>query len=104
MVVAGYEVDPQQLNAAAGMVRDEPGTQLKYALPNLKDVQITAEDFGRKHHESFEGYRAGVARLVACVDSYVRASGVFADNLTGAGKSYAAADDRTQADVRTAAS
>lgn len=102
--MAGYQVDPQQLNAAAGTVRDEPGSQLKYTLPNLRDVQIKAEDFGRKHHESFEGYRAGMQRLVTCVDSYVRASGVYADNLTGAGKSYAAADDQTQRDVRTAAS
>ncbi|NYI87760.1 hypothetical protein HNR02_001083 [Amycolatopsis endophytica] len=102
--MAGYEVDPQQLDAAAGAVRDEAGTQLKYTLAALREVRITAGDFGRKHHESFEGYRAGVERLVACVDSYVRASGVYADNLTGAGKSYTAADDRTQADVRTAAS
>ncbi|GAA3807969.1 hypothetical protein [Amycolatopsis tucumanensis] len=104
VVVAGYEVDPQQLSAAAGTVRGEPGTQLRYTLPNLKDVRITAEDFGRKHHESFAGYQAGVQRLVACVDSYVRASGEFADKLGRASGSYTAADDRSQGDVRTAAS
>jgi len=102
--VAGYEVDPQQVTAAAGTVRDEPGSQLKYTLANLKDVQIKAEDFGRKHHESFAGYQAGVQRLVACVDSYVRASGEYADKLAGAGKSYTAADDQSQTGVRTAAS
>jgi len=104
MVVAGYEVDPQQLNAAASTVRDEPGTQLAYSLPNLRDMRITAEDFGRKHHESFQGYQAGVERLVACVDSYLRASGAFADRLTGASGSYAAADENSQAGVRKAAS
>lgn len=102
--MAGYEVDPQQVTAAAGTVRDEPGSQLKYTLANLKDVQIKAEDFGRKHHESFAGYQAGVQRLVACVDSYVRASGEYADKLAGAGKSYTAADDQSQTGVRTAAS
>jgi uncharacterized lipoprotein YddW (UPF0748 family) len=104
VVVAGYEVDPRQLDTAAGTVRDEAATQLKYTLQALREVRITAADFGRKHHESFDGYRAGVERLVACVDSYVRASGGYADNLTGASKSYTDADDRTQGDVRTAAS
>ncbi|WP_229874515.1 hypothetical protein [Amycolatopsis deserti] len=101
--MAGYEVDPQQLSAAAAAVRDEPGTQLKYTLPNLRDVRIKAEDFGRKHHESFAGFKAGVERLVACVDSYVRASGEYADKLGGAGRSYTAADDQSQAGVRKAA-
>ncbi|UKD53982.1 hypothetical protein L3Q65_39865 [Amycolatopsis sp. FU40] len=83
-------VDPQMLETAGGFVRDAAKDRLQTTLPALNQLQITEADFGRKHHGSFQLYKTGIEAVGKCVDSYVKASEDFGNNLGSASKKYTA--------------
>lgn len=96
----GHQVDPGVLDRAAQTIRDTPKEQFQHTLPPLKDMQITKEDFGRKHGECFPPYKAGVDAMIACVESYLQASEDYANNLGGAGQQYAGNEEDSAAAMR----
>ncbi|SEP51693.1 hypothetical protein [Amycolatopsis saalfeldensis] len=96
----GQNVDPQLLESAGGFVRDVAKDRLQTTLAALKQLQITEADFGRKHHGSFQLYKTGVEKVGKCVDSYVKASEDFGNNLGSASKKYSANEADSSAAVR----
>lgn len=92
----GHKVDWDDLVKAGKLVREAPQTALEKPLADLKDIQITAQDFGRKHGDNFDAYKSGVERAVGCAQSYLKASDVFGDKLDGAGTKYASDDESNE--------
>jgi hypothetical protein len=69
----------------------DPGGQvLEQPLAAVQDIQLVGADFGMAHQGRFEAYSAGVRRLAACAESYLRASEEFAQKLNASGGRYQA--------------
>ncbi|MGH3952239.1 MAG: hypothetical protein ACRDSE_24520 [Pseudonocardiaceae bacterium] len=100
-MAGGHKVDADELARAGKLVRDTPRNSLERPLDDLKDIQISAQDFGRKHTENFTEYESGIERAVACAESYLVASDVFGDKLDGAGATYAKDDEANAQSFRS---
>ena len=100
----GRKVDPQQLESAGGFVRDVPKDRLQAPLAALKQIQITSADFGVKHGGSFAQYKAGIEKHGKVVDSYLKASEDYGNNLSVASKKYSTNEADSTAAVKKSGS
>lgn len=87
-MAGGHKVDAGELAKAGKLVRDVPRNALEKPLADLKNIQITAQDFGRGHGDNFTRFRAGVERATRCAESYLNASDVFGGKLEDAATTY----------------
>lgn len=88
-MAGGHKVDADELAKAGKLVRNTPRDAVEKPLADLKNIQLTAQDFGRKHGDNFTRYKTGVERAAVCAESYLEASDVFGDKLDGAATTYA---------------
>jgi type IV secretory pathway TrbF-like protein len=89
-VAGGHRVDTEQLTQAARTLSEVPRQVLEQPLAAVQDIQLVGADFGMAHQGRFEAYSAGVRRLAACAESYLRASEEFAQKLNASGGRYQA--------------
>ncbi|WP_116041400.1 hypothetical protein [Amycolatopsis palatopharyngis] len=98
-MAGGHSVETDRLANAAGTLNDVPRQALESPLRAVKDVQITAADFGRAHGACSTAYTEGVLKLADCAESYLTASEEFGKRITGAGTQYAANEDQVAGEM-----
>jgi hypothetical protein len=98
-VAGGHSVETDGLAAAANTLNDVPRQALEVPLGAVKDVQITAADFGRAHGSCFTAYTEGVLKLAACAENYLTAAEEFGKRFDSAGAHYDANEDQAACDM-----
>jgi hypothetical protein len=99
MMAGGQKVETAQLTTAAKALSEVPKHALEQPLGVIKDVEMAPGDFGIAYQGCFDQYKAGVLRLAALAESYLKASETFAQKLNAAGGKY----DAYEADAAWAA-
>ena len=89
-MAGGHKVDTEALTSAAKAVSETPRNALQQPLAAVKDVQLTAADFGEAHGGNFDSYHSGVLRLAGMADAYLKVSDAFSQKLNAAGGRYQA--------------
>lgn len=98
-MAGGHSVETDELAAAAKTLNDVPRQALEAPLGAVKNVQITAADFGRAHGACATAYTEAVLKLAACAESYPAAAEEFGKRFDTVGAHYDANEDRAAGEV-----